>query len=168
MRLQAASEHFDIPVFEHTPGSFKMVFGKASEFLVDPVKGGTDSLPVENTRFFKLKKKILIYNPTLSHYEYNEIRAIDQNILQLKDPLAHSYPPNSTIIMLKTIEYKLYTHQNILKRKIDRGYFQPLIEQVSEFYVTFFPESNSVLYKLEISHREQVRGYIFLSNRVQK
>jgi len=104
----------------------------------------------------------------LFYYEYGEIRKIRKNNLILKDSLLHTYPEKSTIIMLKKIEYKLYSQQNILKRKIDRGYFQPLIEYVSDFYVTFFPESNSVLYRLEVNNKEQVRGYIFLNNMVQK
>ncbi len=72
---------------------------------------------------------------------------------------------HSVIIPLKETEMKLYKKDMTIKRKIDRGYFQPVIEGVTDFYISFFEDSNSVLYRLEISGKEQVRGYIFLSNR---
>ena len=35
---------------------------------------------------------------------------------------------------------------------------------VTDFSVTYFPESNSVLYRIELDGKEQIRGYIFLMN----
>ena len=32
--------------------------------------------------------------------------------------------------------------------------------------MTFFPDANSVLYRIEVNKKEQVRGYIFLLNLV--
>jgi hypothetical protein len=61
----------------------------------------------------------------------------------------------------------LYDQQNTLKRKTDGGYFQPLIENVTEFYVNFFPEAYSVLYRIEVNKKEQIRGYVFLTNMVK-
>jgi hypothetical protein len=69
---------------------------------------------------------------------------------------------------LKEVEYKHYAEQNILKRKVNKGYFQPLIEGVTDFYVKFFPESCSVLYRIEVNKKEQIRGYIFLTNMVKR
>ena len=43
-----------------------------------------------------------------------------------------------------------------------------ILENVSDFYFSFFASSNSVLYRLEINHKEQIRGYIFLSNLTKK
>ena len=68
------------------------------------------------------------------------------------------------MIPLKEIEMKLVKKEKTIKRKIDRGYFQPVIEEVTDFYLSFFSDSNSVLYRLELNKKEQVRGYIFLSN----
>jgi hypothetical protein len=37
-----------------------------------------------------------------------------------------------------------------------------LLQEVTDFQVTFFPEANSILYRIEINGKEQIRGYIFL------
>lgn len=39
-----------------------------------------------------------------------------------------------------------------------------LIDHVTNFYVTYFPDANSVLYRIELDYKEQVRGYVFLLN----
>jgi hypothetical protein len=70
------------------------------------------------------------------------------------------------VLVLKEIEYRYFEKQAQLKRKVDRGHFQPLVDRVSDFFVSFFPESQSVLYRIEVNNREQIRGYIFLKNMV--
>jgi len=35
---------------------------------------------------------------------------------------------------------------------------EQLLEEVSDFYVTYFPDANSVLYRIEVNSREQIRG----------
>jgi len=85
----------------------------------------------------------------------------------LKNPLQNDFPANSPVLVLKKVEYKFYSAQRLLKRKTDKGNFQPLLEEVSDFYVTFFPDANSVLYRIEVNKKEQIRGYIFLLNLVQ-
>jgi hypothetical protein len=66
------------------------------------------------------------------------------------------------------VEYKIYPSQSALKRKVNSGYFQPMLEKVTDFNVTYFPEAISVLYRIEIDKKEQIRGYIFLVNMVAK
>jgi len=39
-----------------------------------------------------------------------------------------------------------------------------IIRNVTDFYIAYFPESKSVLYRIEVNKREQVKGYIFMSN----
>lgn len=39
-----------------------------------------------------------------------------------------------------------------------------ITRNVTDFYIAFFPVSKSVLYRIEINEREQVRGYIFMTN----
>ncbi len=112
----------------------------------------------------KKEKRILIYDPDNRNYEVNEIRAVDGDRLILAASLQDDYPINSSVVLLKEIEYKHFAEQNILKRKVNNGYFQPMIEEVTDFYVKFFPESSSVLYRIEIEKKEQIRGYIFMNN----
>jgi hypothetical protein len=112
----------------------------------------------------KKGKSILIYDPEYRNYEVNEIRSVDDYQLILETGLQHDYTINSSLVVLRDVEYRHYAEQNILKRKINKGYFRPLIKEVTDFYVKFFPESCSVLYRIEIEKKEQIRGYIFMEN----
>jgi hypothetical protein len=106
----------------------------------------------------------LIYDPEYRNYEVNEIRAVEGDRLILETGLQHDYPKNSSLVVLRDVEYRHFAEQNILRRKVNKGYFKPLIKDVTDFYVKFFPESCSVLYRVEIEKKEQIRGYIFMEN----
>lgn len=166
MRLQEAIKQFDLTVFENTSHHFMVLYGVSSETLIAEVRTGEKELHINRNEYFKKRKKILIYNLENTVWEYNEIRNRENGKITLVKSLENDYPLHSVVILLRQVEYKLYPKQNTLKRKVDRGYFQPLVEEVTDFYVSFFQESKSVLYKIEINNREQVRGYIFLVNMV--
>lgn len=168
MRLQEAADLFNIKMFENTDLSFKVVYGITSVHITQDSFSGDRSVMITKNDFMKVKKSILIYNPYTIAFEYNRIKEIAGSELILANNLQHDYPQISYVIVLKTIEYKLYAKQNTLKRKTDNGYFQPLLHNVTDFYVTFFDESASVLYRIEVNKKEQVRGYIFLANLVKK
>ncbi|UCH94005.1 MAG: hypothetical protein JSV88_27575 [Candidatus Aminicenantes bacterium] len=78
------------------------------------------------------------------------------------------FPGSSMIIVLKEVEYKYYPDQEALKRKVNKGGFLLFFEEVTDFFVKYFPESCSVLYRIELNRKEQIRGYIFLPNMVKK
>ena len=168
MRLQEAARVFPLHLFQNSDFSFKVTYGIGDETLIQDSHEGEDTITIIRNEFFSKGKKIMIYDPGQGVYEVNEIKALQGNCLILADELQNNYPYKSPVIALKEVEYKLYNEQNALKRKVNKGYFQPLIEQVTDFYVKFFPESCSVLYRIEINKREQVRGFIFLTNMVGK
>lgn len=167
MRLQEAKKYFNLPLFKHTGNSFKTTYGVASESVTDDIFCGESSVKTGKNVFFKTGAKILIYNLDDQAYEMNQIKKVTGNSVILKNDLKNDYLKGSTVIILKECEFKLYKNQKILKRKSGRGYFQPLIEKVTDFYITYFPDANSVLYRIEINNKEQVRGYIFLTNMVE-
>jgi hypothetical protein len=167
MRLQEAGKFFNIPSFESTQGNFRVTYGLADEELLEDAKQGQQTLKIGQNDFFKKDKVILIYSLLRQVWEFNEIRNFSDGALVLKNPLQNDFPGNSPVLVLKKVEYRFYPAQRILKRKTDKGNFQPLLEEVSDFYVTFFPDANSVLYRIEVNKQEQIRGYIFLLNLVQ-
>jgi competence protein ComGF len=167
MRLQEASKFFNIPCFESFQGNFKVTYGLADEELLENALQGQQTLKIAKNEFFKKDKAVLIYNLKQQVCEFNEIEDFSGGALVLKSPLQSDFPVNSPVLMLKKVEYKFYPSQRMLKRKADKGNFQPLLEEVSDFYVTFFPDANSVLYRIEVNKKEQIRGYIFLLNLVQ-
>lgn len=162
MRLQEASRLFSLPVFQNSDSSFKVVYGLESENLLQASPAGADTLTLNRNEYFQNRKDIVIYDPENQNFETNRIKKWSGSQLLLEDTLQDSYPEKSVVIVLKEVEYKLYPDQNALKRKVNRGYFQPIIEEVTDFDVIFYPEVYSVFYRIEVNKREQVRGYIFL------
>ncbi len=168
MRLQEASTRFGFPMFEHSTQSFKVLYGVGEEILKEECWEEDTAISINRNEFFTRRKAILIYDTERGYYEFNEIKAWDSDRLILAEPLQHDYSKGSAAVVLKQVEYKIYSDQKALKRKVNRGYFQPIIEEVTDFNVKFFPEAVSVLYRIEVNNKEQVRGYIFLTNMVEK
>ena len=168
MRLLEPAKFLGFPLFVNSDYSFKVIYGIETEMIIDDSKESATAITINRNDFFTKGKRIVIYDPDNRNYEINEIQAVDGDRLILLSGLQDDYPKNSSVVVLKEVEYKHYTEQNILKRKVNKGYFQPLIEEVTDFYVKFFPESCSVLYRIEVNKKEQIRGYIFMTNMVQR
>ncbi len=167
MRLQEADSCFELKLFECTDSSFKVLYGLSSGRLDADAFKGDSTIQVQRDDYFKRRKRVLLYNLDSRAYEMNEIKETEKDRITLLNRLEHDYFKNSVIVVLKEVAYKLYDQQNTLKRKTDSGYFQPLIENVTEFSVNFFPEAYSVLYRIEVNKKEQIRGYVFLTNMVK-
>ncbi len=65
---------------------------------------------------------------------------------------------------VQTILYRFDLERKVLTRQVNRKRTETVLDCVSDFYITFFPESKSVLYRIEVNGRENIRGYIFLVN----
>lgn len=168
MRLQEAAQHFNIPLFENTPSSFKILYGIASQVLEENAYKGDKSIVIQRDENFNRGKKVLIYDIGQGAFEFKDIRETFSNQVIFSTALQNDYSRESRVVAVKAIDYKLYTPEKVLKRKINGGYFQPLLENVSDFQVIFYPENYSVLYRFEVNRKEQIRGYIFLTNMVCK
>lgn len=168
MKLQEASSLFGFPIFEYTSQSFKVLYGLGEEDIKTDSWKGDRHIYTDRNEFLSKGRAILIYDIAKLNYEFNAIKEINGERLILEDELLHDYTGKTTVIALKEVEYRIYSKQKALKRKVNQGYFQPLLEDVTDFYVKFFPESQSVLYRIEIDKKEQIRGYIFLTNMVAK
>lgn len=168
MRLHEAEKNFDLSLFENSENSIKIIYGVQSEVVEEDAYKGEKNITIHKNDYFKKRKMVLIYNLENNIFEFNEIKEVDGHVLVLSHGLKNDYARGTDIVVLKQVEYKLYIKQKVLKRKLDRGYFQPLTENVSDFSVTFYPESNAVQYNIEVNGREQIMGYVFLTNMVQK
>lgn len=166
MRLQEAQPFCGIQPFSSAAGTFTCWYGIADEPLLEGALRGQQALKVAAGESFKKDKPVLVYDAACQSWEVNEIGYRLDGALVLKTPLQNDFVMNSTVVALKKVEYRYYPAQHVLKRKADDGNFQPLLEEVSDFYVTFFPDAHSVLYRIEVNKKEQVRGYIFLLNLV--
>ena len=166
MRLQEARPFCGIVPFASAAGTFTCRYGLADEQLLENALRGQQTLRVPPNDYFKKDRALLIYDLSAQAWELNEIEYRLDGVLVLRNPLKSDFALHSTVVALKEVEYRYYPAQRALKRKADQGNFQPLLEEVTDFYVTFFPDANSVLYRIEVNRKEQVRGYIFLLNMV--
>jgi len=164
MRLQEAAKTCGLVPFIHASDGFALNYGLASEALLAGALAGDSFIAVAGNDFFKKNKPLLVYDPDSGLMELNEIRDAQGDSVTLRQRLKNNYRANSQAVACKRVEYKYFPRQRALKRKVDGGTFQPLLDEVTDFFVSFFAESKSVLYRLEINRREQVRGYIFLLN----
>ena len=168
MRLQEASWYFNMELFSHTDNSLKVLYGMHAGTLAGESSKGENRVYLEDADCFSKGSGVIIYHLDSESFEMNKVKKVSGSYLELKENLKYDYPQEAHMIAVREVEYKHYEKQGILKRKLNGGYFQPMIERVTDFYIAYFPDVNSVLYRLEINNREQVRGYIFLGNMVGK
>jgi len=168
LHLLEPAKLLGFPLFVNSDYSFNIIYGIECGMLTEGAKKNDTTITTSRENNFKKKKRIMIYDPDISNYEVNKILSVDDDRLTLETGLQDDYPKNSSLVILKQVEYKHYAQQNILRRKINQGHFQPLLEKVTDFYVKFFPEVCSVMYRIEIDKKEQIRGYINMKNMVMK
>lgn len=167
MRMQEAAEKFSLEAFQPGEDGFAVQFGISSSVLMESAPGGAVDIETTGDDFARPRKKVLLYSIEKSVFEFNEIQSVSGNRVTLKKALNHTYPETSPLVIIKEVRLRFYSRTGQLKRRLDNGNFQPLMDNVTDFASTYFPESRSVLYRIEINNREQVRGYIFLNNLVK-
>jgi len=166
MRLQEACGAFGLELFRVEPQAFKVVYGVGGGTLTEPASAGDTFIRVRGDDYLKGKRRIIIYNIEDHVHQFCATLGSTGDRVSLSEPLAGDFARDSVVVALKEVEYKLYEKQNCLKRKSGQGNFQPMVEHVTDFYLAYYPETCSLLYRLEVNHKEQIRGYIFLTNMV--
>jgi len=63
---------------------------------------------------------------------------------------------------IRIVNYRYHPKCQMLTRRQGQAKAEVVITNVSDFFISYFPESQSVLYRIEINNREQVRGYVFM------
>ncbi len=167
MRLQEAGNHFGIELFQSEEQWCKVVYGLGGGVLSESAFAGNTFIQISGDDFIKGKRKIILYNIEDNVYQFNNIQETSGDRAVLSEPLTADFDRNSIVVALKEVEYKFYGKQGCLKRKTGQGNFQPMVENVTDFYLKYYPETCSILYRLEVNHKEQIRGYIFLTNMVE-
>ncbi len=166
MRLQQANEFFKLDLFRSQDAWFKVTYGLGGGTLKEPAYAGDTTIRISGDDYSRSKRRALLYNIIDNVYQFNDITNVNGDAITLAEGLIADFNTNSVMVILQEVEYKLYHKQACLKRKTGKGYFQPMVENVTDFYLKYYPDSFSVLYRLEVNHKEQIRGYIFLTNMV--
>jgi len=166
MRLQEAASRYGFPLFAELDDGYQIVMGTDLDFTAAQVFAGTKTLPAFLGQIIAKGRKLLIYNLDQDACQWSESMSQDKSGITLKDRLSHDFKPSSLVIPTREIEYRYFRAQKVLKRRVDKGTFQPLLENVTDFSVKFNLANHSALYRIEIEKKEQVRGFIFLANTV--
>ncbi len=167
MRLQRAFHQLSRNPLTLNENGFSICWGESVETIMGPASRGELFLPVTVNSFFKQGKDVVICSETAGIAEEHRIRESNAYGVYLEQPLKNDFPENSELVAKKSVEYRYFSQAGELKRKVDRGGFQPLLTGASDFYVHYFPETHSILYRIELNKKEQIRGYLFLVNLVQ-
>jgi hypothetical protein len=165
-RLQEAARDFGFFPFRMVGSGFLLFYGTGSEPLTEDAAGDDSSIRIAATALFPSGRTLLLYNSDLQACQWNEAAGTRNGKLLLRDKLKSGFPAGSEVVAVRQVEYRWDNQARILRRRIDGGGFQPLLEEVSDFYVAYFADSQSVLYRIEVDKKEQVRGYLFLANLV--
>lgn len=168
MRLQQANEYFKLNLIQVDEAWFKVIYGLGGGTLKEPAYTGDTTVRLAGDDYSRSKRRVILYNIRDNIYQFNDITDVSGDTISLAQELTADFDTHSIIVILQEVEYKLYPKEGCLKRKTGRSYFQPMVENVTDFYVKHFPDSCSVLYRLEVNHKEQIRGYIFLTNLVNE
>ena len=149
----------NLPRFQGSNDSFEATYGLADLLTVsEGIKGRTDiEIPVGESHHFAKSKRILIYNVEQGRSEINSTIRYENGTLYLQNELSNYYACNSIFIW----QQAAYLETQSGWWKIHRPH-----GRCQWFYVTHFPEANSVLYRIEVEKKKQIRGYIFLLNLV--
>lgn len=166
MRLQEALKLSGDNWFGKTPGGFFVIYGTFSDTADSGLFTGNSHVSMPRNGFLKKNRDIVLYNLEYESFEKNQIKEVKNDMFVLKSPAKCDHYHPMMAVVLKRIEYKFDPKKGVLSRKVDRGRFQPLIENVSDFFIHYYEESSSVLYRIEVNRKEQIRGYIFLRNMV--
>jgi prepilin-type N-terminal cleavage/methylation domain-containing protein len=166
-RLQEAQAFLNTLCLDTLPHRLTLRLGVASETITEMLPAREQTLRLTTPDEFSSGREVLIYDPASKIFEWARIREKRKDTLQMEVPLKQDYLPGSRLVAIKTIAYQHDVEKQTLSRKVDRAPFQPMLEQVKDFYFTFFPESTSMLYQIALSTGEQVRGYISLINLVK-
>ena len=66
------------------------------------------------------------------------------------------------------VKYHYCLKGKTLTRSLHEGPSEVLLENVTHFMAKFFPDSQSMLYEIQINHNNQVRGYLHMPNLEKK
>lgn len=151
--------------FRWEQDGFKLIYGFYEEFLKQSESAGSLMIRVRGNReLFPQGCKVIIFDPLSGDKELNLIERYTGGFIELAAPLNRKYSRGSFLICLKTLEYRWFPVEKCLKRKVDKGVFQPLIDEVTDFKVSYVNDCRTVQYRVEIDSREQLQSYVFLNN----
>ena len=100
----------------------------------------------------------------------SDLTSCGKGMPESKRPLIESGPDYFSVRYKKKkvrkVEYRFDQEQKKLTRRVNRNKAETVLDGVTDFYINYFQESKSVLYRIEMNGKEQIRGYIFLINMV--
>lgn len=160
--MKEARKLFNIKPFTYSEDNIKCLYGLQKETFKNKASQGSKTVTIACLDYFTEGKTVLIYNSDHKIYEFNQIDANNGNTLVLSNDLQHDYPQGSNIIAIREIEYIITPILKTLKRRVDRGRFQPLTRNVTSIYIYHFIGMNSVSYHLEVNHVVKIGGWLCL------
>lgn len=133
--------------------------------LTAALEAGQTFIPLESTSAFSRNRDLCFCG-----HGYGEIIAIAEVTktgIRLASPLAQAYrPPESTLLQINEVTFFLDGTSHILRRCVNRGSAQPLLEDVRDFHHAYEAEHHLIRVRLVHSpaKEEEYETWIFPRN----
>ncbi len=158
---------FDLTAFEYSDQEMKLTRGLRPNVLTEDATQNSKVLQLFgklDSNEYREGMDIFIYDieGRKKVYEFNTIKALDNRSIILSKKLKNDFSQGADVIPLKVVQFKFYEKERLLKMRTGKQPWRVLAESATDFHITFFSEEKSVLYRIEIRNKEQLRGYVFL------
>lgn len=163
--LSEANGLFYILQFEHTDEMLSMRTGTGVGSLSGNCRKGETVINITTATggSFTPSAQVLIYDKETGTHEIKKIQRCDGSRLILEEGLGENFREHSTVVLFAQIEWTYNLARGSFSRIADGVQLKWLIN-VTDFNVTYYPELVSVLFRIEMNKKTQVRGYIPLEN----
>lgn len=162
VNLSEAKDYIDFQLIRFESNQLTIIWGVQAFDLMIPVSKGDNLVSVVGNGNFSKGSNVLIYNPDEKTSQLQTALLVDGSEILLDAEINRDFPLSSKLIQLKQVVYEFKEKNHELKRRVNGGSFKTLLDEATFFNIKYFPETQSVLYRIEMGNKEMVRGYVNL------
>ena len=123
-------------------------------FLAQDAAGGQSAILLGSTKGLRAGQEVCLSGPGKA--EMRVIAAVEGGRVVLSSPLAHSYETEEAdLCTVRRVSYFLDERTRIVRRRVNAGSAQPLLEGVSEFDCSFDEAGNLAVIKIRLRDDEE-------------
>lgn len=132
-----------------------ILLSKEKKFsLLENLTSGQPDIPLQNAKYIKKNRELCVFSPF--NGEVKSVSTEGQEYLALSAPLDFSYSrENTSVALLKKVSFFLDEDKHILRRRVNNGPAQPLLEDIASFGFVYEKASNLVKLSLSLKTNKE-------------
>lgn len=170
--IQAAGQGLFLPasleiIAPISSGESELIIRNMRDYLnpISPLESGQSFIPLESTSGLARNRSLCFCGP--DYGETASIETVTSAGIVLSSPLAHAYDPaESMFLQLNEITFFLDEDARIVRRRVNSGSAQPLLEDVGSFSFAYAADRHLVQVRLgrSLYKEEEYEVWIFPRN----